>query len=114
MIDHEVYVSEETLKLLKDAGFDWECRKIQISLGVFQNRPTLAVAQKWIREVCGTDITIYAFGKNMYRTVIFRYDNSGGGRDYTDYTKNNVFNTYEDALSNGINIYLKTRESYEN
>ena len=43
---HEVYVSEETLKLLKEAGFNWDCRKIQVRLGVFDSRPTLAVAQK--------------------------------------------------------------------
>ena len=47
---NEVYVSEETLKLLKEAGFDWDCRKIQVRLGVFDSRPTLAVAQKWIRD----------------------------------------------------------------
>ena len=102
---HEVYVSEETLKLLKEAGFDWACRKIQVRLGVFDSRPTLAVAQKWIRDVCGTDICVHAFRNNSYRPVINKYDNDGGGKDYTDY-ENIWLNTYEDALSYGITRYL--------
>lgn len=102
---NEVYVSEETLKLLKEAGFNWDCRKIQVRLGVFDSRPTLAVAQKWIREVCGADICVHTFRNNSYRPVIYKYDKDGGGKDYTDY-ENIWFNTYEDALAYGITRYL--------
>jgi hypothetical protein len=102
---NEVYVSEETLKLLKEAGFNWDCRKIQVRLGVFVSRPTLAVAQKWIREVCGADICVHIFRNNSYRPVIYKYDKDGGGKDYTDY-ENIWFNTYEDALAYGITRYL--------
>ena len=102
---HEVYVSEETLKLLKEAGFDWACRKIQVRLAVFQELPTLAVAQKWIREVCGADVCVHTFRNNSYRPVIYKYDKDGGGKDYTDY-ENIWFNTYEDALAYGITRYL--------
>ena len=113
---NEVYVSEETLKLLKEAGFNWDCRKIQVRLAVFQNLPTLAVAQKWIREVCGADICVHTFRNNSYRSyrpVIYKYDKDGGGKDYTDY-ENIWFDTYEDALEYGIirylNILLKNKK----
>lgn len=102
---HEVYVSEETLKLLKEAGFNWDCRKIQVRLAVFQKLPTLSVAQKWIREVCGTDVCVHTSGNNFYRPVIYKYDKDGGSKDYTDY-ENLLFNTYEDALAYGITRYL--------
>ena len=74
MSTHERYVSLETAKLLKQAGFDWKCRGIYVldsendpeyvfSTANFTNTskeiegyirfsaPTLDVAQRWLREV---------------------------------------------------------------
>lgn len=68
-IDHEYFVSLEVAKLLKETGFDWECRKCynngvlfdmesdEIRTQVPQHSsydilaPTLDVAQRWLREV---------------------------------------------------------------
>ena len=68
MNTYETYVSLETAKLLKQAGFDWEvdacytygdyfdflqrpknCNEIEH----WHSAPTLSVAQKWLREVKG-------------------------------------------------------------
>lgn len=82
MNTHESYVSLETAKMLKEAGFDWECREFYkftdegykldwnalpmnwnqraaILIAQKQNRPeaysapTLAVVQRWLIEVKG-------------------------------------------------------------
>ena len=72
-INHEYYVSCEVAKLLKEAGFDWECNGIFISEDGNQyafikidaacdsnnskynqyniSAPTLDVAQRWLRDV---------------------------------------------------------------
>jgi hypothetical protein len=55
-INNECYVSLEVAKLLKKAGFDWECRcyypgnflKSQYN---GYPKPTLDIVQKWLREV---------------------------------------------------------------
>lgn len=78
--NHEYYVSLEVSKLLKKAGFDWECRKIYycyredddtwelednykihkhiLELDYCLLAPTLDVAQKWLREVKNIDVVI--------------------------------------------------------
>ena len=85
-INHECYVSLEVAKLLKEAGFDWECScyyyvntlhepnngfihiyKQYKALFYDHNRtkmpvysaPTLEVAQRWLREVKHLDISIH-------------------------------------------------------
>jgi len=68
-INHEYYVSLEVAKLLKEAGFDWECQyyihaytqeivdSIKAHKKLYRNEdvdfssPTLEVAQRWLREV---------------------------------------------------------------
>lgn len=77
--NHECYVSLEVAKLLKEAGFDWECnrhytegRNILFEKAekghviITRNQseypslyfaPTLEVAQRWLREV--KNITVY-------------------------------------------------------
>jgi len=57
----EDYVSFETAKLLKEKGFDWECKHCydvandnQYSNANYQvsyPKPTLQMAMKWLREV---------------------------------------------------------------
>ena len=71
------YVSFETARLLKEAGFDWPCEKwfelkdgTPIEWGVDAgynwnvskddySRPTLSLAAKWLREVKNIHIQIY-------------------------------------------------------
>jgi hypothetical protein len=54
METHKTYVSIETAKLLKQAGFDWDCKD---KFYDFTNhcetykKPTLEVARKWLREI---------------------------------------------------------------
>ena len=73
----ESYVSLETAKLLKEAGFDWPCEKwFELKDGTpvewgadascnwnvskdDYSRPTLSLAAKWLREVKNIHIQIY-------------------------------------------------------
>ena len=66
---HEIYVSIETAKLLKQAGFDWYTNLVYVYDKLLTNpytadwnntipdtytsAPTLDIAQKWLREVKG-------------------------------------------------------------
>lgn len=79
----ESYVSFETARLLKEAGFDVECYWFYINDGSantgivvrstsprdhnmgtgFLSRPTLALAARWLREVHG--LHVYAFQTNL-------------------------------------------------
>ena len=75
MNTHESYVSLETAKMLKECGFDWECethyhngcldsvygenhdynseRYEDGGYNEYYSAPTLAVAQRWLREIKG-------------------------------------------------------------
>ena len=75
-MDYEDYVSFETAKLLKEKGFDGECRCYYFSNDEVQfeesltrwnwnngytfrySAPTLQMAMKWLREVYNYDISI--------------------------------------------------------
>ena len=125
MNTHETYVSLETAKLLKEAGFDWKCNGSFISEDGNQyafikmdaawdsnnskynqyniSAPTLAVTQKWLREV-----------KNMPVNVISYSDTKTGntiGYCYQVYERTTgwVFNhfSYESALEAGIKKALE-------
>jgi len=74
MYNHEQYVSFSTAKLLKDAGFDWDCCKgynqngnfnekcrTELdwnSFGDFYAAPTPDMARQWLREVLNYEIVI--------------------------------------------------------
>ena len=117
METHETYVSLETAKLLKRAGFDWECSHIyycykednntwqlepncknndRISqLDYVLRAPALSVAQKWLREVkrccifcTPTTRTKWCFTLMCPDTRILEH-----AKDYK---------TYEEALEYGI------------
>lgn len=83
---HETCVNFEVAKMLKAAGFDWDCKYVYDLLApiacnnneasnVFDDKnpnrfndlvsaPTLEVAQKWLRDVKGIIFTIEAFVVN--------------------------------------------------
>lgn len=97
MNTHEVYVSDETLELLKKADFDWKCRKIQISLAVFSSRPTLSEAQKWLREVHNMHIEISHSNSKInpaFICVVMYFGRNGVPIKHFVYHKIN-FNGYE-------------------
>ena len=71
MNTHESYVSLKTDALLKQAGFDWYEKDLP-EYSIF-TVPTLAVAQRWLREVKGYILEITAVRKNpddAYKTYI--------------------------------------------
>ena len=110
---HEVHVSLDTAILLKQAGFDWECRKIYycyhedgdkwelednyknhkhiLKLDHCLLTPTLDVAQRWLREVknCYTGIDVFVRNldkNNTYYNRWFVYFNGArySGSNYDD------------------------------
>lgn len=125
-MEHESYVSMETAKLLKHAGFDWKCIMAYDAVlnnhigdyGVynhnkvpdFTSAPTLAVAQKWLRENFKIDIHPILADENVplwYVEVIdISIDNSWGKKELPA-IKTSF--TYEDALDEGIKKCLEEK-----
>ena len=133
--NHEYYVSLEVAKLLKEAGFDWECScyysvntlhepnngfihiyKQYKALFYDHNRtkmpvysaPTLDVAQRWVREVKDIDIYIFPTTNNK-RGCVYEWGIKTFGRalwvEGQPYT--NQYETYEEAQEAGINKALE-------
>ena len=123
MNTHETYVSLETAKLLKQTGFDWECDKIYycyhedndtwdlesnnknhfriLELDYCLLAPSLAVAQKWLREA--KEITVNATdycqeGSALYSKWRWYYHSKNG--KFMDAVWD--FHSYEQALEAGI------------
>lgn len=122
----EDYVSLEQAKALKELEFDWECYSLYNENGklspnleewcdiAFLNynyhdelcsAPTLAQAQKWMREVKELDIDITLFREIDAREEpvrIKRYYNCeiAYSEDAEDLSED--FDSYEEALSAGI------------
>ena len=135
IINHEYYVSLEVAKLLKEAGFDWECScyysvntlhepnngfihiyKQYKALFYDHNRtkmpvysaPTLDAAQRWLREVKDIDIYIFPTTNNK-RGCVWEWGIKTFGRalwvEGQPYT--NQYETYEEAQEAGIKKTLE-------
>ena len=119
-INHECYVSLEVAKLLKEAGFDWECREYYPSSFIAcryeeYTKPTLDVAQRWLREVKHLDISIHydpTIKSQPYAYSIYdveeKFDDIFGiispvTHSYSD----GYFYTYEEAQEAGIKKALE-------
>ena len=127
---HEYYVSPEVAKLLKEAGFDWECnrhytegRNILFEKAekghviITRNQseypslyfaPTLDVAQRWLREVKGFEVTIdwsVIVNANLvdFNERVYNYHVESD--DYAD--GDNEFTSYEQAQEAGIKKALE-------
>ena len=112
MNTHESYVSLEVAKLLKEAGFDWEVNYYfrdnneklipKEVIHCFNNQltkaSTLAVVQKWLREIKGYELWVYPFSTH-YRFSFYGYL---GNED-----NDTNFDTYEEALEVGIKKCLE-------
>ena len=118
---HEDYCSLETAKLLKQAGFDWECltyyrnrnerlnfgeepidwnrQHSQLSVENDYSAPTLSVAQRWLREVKHIDVFVWISCLQNYKWI---GKNIGLELDFTVHTGENLYTTYEEALEAGI------------
>lgn len=125
MNTHESYVSLETAKMLKEAGFDRECISYYENgeLGLYTlnskglvvmnfnanpdymcevSAPSLAVAQRWLREV-----------KNMVISMLYTVEGWKAVCAYPKPVPNKLFqeyiftgSTYDEALEAGINKCL--------
>lgn len=120
---NEQIITLKTAKLLKLKGFDFECVhfynkgsnfKLQNDVMVrtgdndIYEAPTQALVQKWLRDVHNININI-SFKPNIKKWDFFPYKMSLNGREYLKainyYTTVHVsrrYDTYEDALENGI------------
>ena len=117
MNTHESYVSSETAKLLKQAGFDWECcycydaetkdflddneGEFNFNEGDdndFYSAPTLGIAQRWLREVKCIILLVWHDHRDKFgysaESKVFDIDLS------TEFTGDKE--TYEEALEAGI------------
>ena len=136
-INHECYVSLEVAKLLKEAGFDWNCYKLYEREyerdGIVQavtsanwnsslkyySAPTLEAAQRWLREEKGIYIGITAIENKRAVTNsdgwTFHYEYGKpkfdcyiqDGRCEDMCTLYDSFDTYEEALEVGIKKSLE-------
>ena len=122
-INHECYVSPEVAKLLREAGFDWECKEYYYNFTTtgwslnfddnfvnwnswseqYISTPTLEVAQRWLREVKDLDVYIFPTTNNK-RGCVYEWGIKTFGRalwvEGQPYT--NQYETYEEALEVGI------------
>ena len=118
---HEDYVSFKQAKDLKELGFDWECNRFYnstlnedingwLSCENFNNSdysisaPTLAQAQKWLREEKKIDVIVflsYPRGERKYHYGIHRQF------PFLNYVDDYHHDTYELALSAGIDKALE-------
>ena len=126
-INHECYVSLEVAKLLKEAGFDWECKTYyDISLyrdeiiieGEFHDYnfttgniiftvPTLVIAQRWMRVVKGIHLYVRPILDEHKYVVTVVVDDLTWGQVNDNNGTSKRFNTYEEAQEAGIEKALK-------
>lgn len=130
MNTHEDYVSFEQAKRLKELGFDWECNHhydnegdCLLNPGIMGNiyyncneldsiisAPTLAQAQKWLREAK----QIIIIPCVAYREGIMKYDFYIVDEPIDLFDDSELFDTYEEALSAGIDKALELLKEQEN
>lgn len=129
----EDYVSLEQAKALKELGFDWECRAVYANnfdspygngfcygIGFSEmnynnsdfgySAPTLAQAQKWLREVKELDLDITLYRKIDARekpAKIKRYYNCELSYSEDEEDLYDDFDSYEQAQSAGIDKALE-------
>lgn len=119
-MSNEEYVTYEQAKVLKAAGFDYECdyhfSKEDAPGGLvwgiksfapanhnangYLSIPTLAQAAKWLREKKNLHISINCQNKDEWSYAIFKI----GETSATNYGINNK--SYEAALSAGVTLCL--------
>ena len=131
---HEQFVSLEVAKLLKKAGFDWECKKIHykypgdddnwslednymnhrrvLEVDYCLLAPTLEVAQRWLREVKNCSIMIDVFVHNLDKNNIYYTHNWIMYLDGERYSGSNWDDTryYEVAQEAGIKKALEKKK----
>ena len=130
-INHECYVSLEVAKLLREAGFDWECMEYYYNFTTtgwslsfddnfvnwnswserYISAPTLDVAQRWLREVKGVEVYAHVF-YDTYDTSegwdVYVYEVNHITKHIEDYISSyDIYHTYEEAQEAGIKKVLE-------
>ena len=133
----EDFVTYEQAQRLKALGFDWDCMKgyshfpgesVRTLNAQEENingkyskwcysAPTLAQAQKWLREVKGVVISVIFKDKNDHHFPNMYYwkedflpickERGPQWRDWFIYGEHPIRDTYEQALSDGITKMLE-------
>lgn len=110
----EDFVTYEQAQILKELGFDWECSNNTVKyVGV--ETPSLAQTQKWLRDVKDIIIGIdfdnwndkyecHVYKRMGYKGELIR-DTYGSQLVTNEYHED--FDTYEQALSSGIDKALE-------
>ena len=111
-MNHECYVSLEVAKLLKEAGFDWECtdkyeRSIIACRYEDYEKPTLSVAQRWLRVVKGIHLYVRPILDEHKYVVTVVVDDLTWGQVNDNNGTSKRFNTYEEAQEAGIKKALE-------
>lgn len=105
----ESYVSFETARMLKEAGFEAECGSIVDDDGRKLYRPTQALAARWLREVhrIVVDATFIppSTDGNAWRYFIGEMDDMVWNGDYVP--SDEFYETYEAALEAGLQEAVK-------
>lgn len=100
----ESYVSFETAKMLKEAGFKANCAFILDDNQERLYRPTQALAARWLREVHGLFIEIF------YRITGFNYEIIYTKTDEVAFTPHEPkinFISYEGCLEDALQEAIK-------
>lgn len=113
----EDFITYEQAVKLKELGFDWGCdhyyhlydeQSTLSALPKFENfnkfdknwsAPTLAQAQKWLREVKETEVIVIRIDEDIYSYMIYG--------ELVNVSSKTHFNFYEQALSAGIDRALE-------
>ena len=123
---HEQFITLETAKLAKQAGYRWDGvtyawykgnlipfsllpKGNKFNLNDYYAAPTQSVLQRWLREIKGISIEVchvivWVDGGTLGNKWTYRicYLNS----NESDILSSDEFNTYEDALEAGLRKYL--------
>ena len=124
-INHEYYISLEVAQLLKQAGFDWRCRKCYNNGVLFDMEsdeireqcpqhssydvlaPTLDVAQRWLRVVKEIHLYVRPILDEHKYVVTVVVDDLMWGQVNDNNGTSKRFNTYEEAQEAGIKKALE-------
>ena len=127
-INHECYVSLEVAKLLKDTGFDWECKEYYYNFATtgwslsfddnfvnwnswserYISAPTLDVAQKWLREVKNIDVVVLrAMQWIQFYYTVEHEENRTSKVDFMSLNEDLWWFKYEEAQEAGIKKALE-------
>lgn len=110
----EQFVSFDTARMLKEAGFEAECGFIVDDDGRKLYRPTQALAARWLREAHGIHVSSNIFmdsandadGKTVDEWTFWSYDlfdTSGRIIEESD----DRYDSYEEALEAGLKHCLE-------